>query len=423
MPDHGKGEKSTMSNGPAVDVFSGVRVVELAQWVFVPVAGALLADWGADVIHVEHPETGDGYRGLVSQGILQSKGGVNQSMELANRGKRSIGLDVGTPDGRAILMKLVANADIFLTNFLPSTLERLDLGVEALRRVNPKLIYARGHGFGVRGPDADKAAYDSTAFWARGALGETLTPEGLPQPIGQRGAFGDRNGAVQLAFGMAGALFRRERTGEPSVVDVSLLATAMWTLASDVLSALQGNFRAAPPPGGALRAQMPNPLVNAFRTKDDRFVNLVFLQPDRYWADFCRAVDRPELALDPRFADITVRAEHREECVAVLDEIFAARTFAEWRAAFDGERFPWAPFLRVPELVEDRQVEANGYIGEVPVDGGESFAMPTGAVQFDEQPATLRRGPEHGQDTEDLLLELGYDWEEIGRLKQTHVIP
>ncbi len=412
-----------MGDGPAVDVFSGVRVVELAQWVFVPVAGALLADWGADVIHVEHPETGDGYRGLVSQGILQSKGGINQSMELANRGKRSIGLDVKSPDGRRILLKLVETADIFLTNYLPSTLERLDLGVDALREVNPKLIYARGHGFGVRGPDADKAAYDATAFWARGGLAETLTPEGLPQPIGQRGAFGDRNGAVHLAFGMAGALFRRERTGEPSVVDVSLLATAMWTLASDVLSALQGNFRAAPPPGGALRSQAPNPLVNAFRTKDGRFVSLVFLQPDRYWTDLCRAVDRPELALDPRFSDMTVRAEHREECVAVLDEIFAARTFEEWRAAFDEERFPWAPFLRVPEIIEDRQVAANGYIAEVPVEGGNGFSMPTGAVQFDEQPATLRRGPEQGQDTELLLLELGYGWDEIVRLKEALVIP
>ena len=130
-----------MSDGPSVDVFSGVRVVELAQWVFVPVAGALLADWGAEVIHVEHPETGDGYRGLVSQGILQTSSGINQSMELANRGKRSIGLDVKRPEGRKILLQLVEHADIFLTNYLPATLERLGLGVDALREVNPKLIY------------------------------------------------------------------------------------------------------------------------------------------------------------------------------------------------------------------------------------------------------------------------------------------
>ena len=254
-------------------------------------------------------------------------------------------------------------------------------------------------------------------------MGETLTPEGLTQPIGQRGAFGDRNGAVQLAFGMAGALFRRERTGEPSVVDVSLLATAMWTLASDVLSALQGNFRAAPPPGGTQRSQAPNPLVNTFQTKDHRFVSLVFLQPDRYWADLCRAVARPELALDPRFADSKVRADNREACVAILDEIFASRPFEEWRAVFDEESFPWAPFQRVPELIEDRQVAANGYIGEVAVSGGDAFRMPTGAVQFDEQPAKLRRGPEQAEHTEMLLLELGFDWDDIARLKEEKVIP
>ncbi len=415
-------EQSGAPTGPSVEIFSGIRVVELAQWVFVPVAGALMADWGAEVIHVEPPGTGDGYRGLVSQGILHSAGGLNQSMELANRGKRSIGLDLKAPEGREILLQLVERSDIFLTNYLPATLERLDLGVEALRQVNPQLIYARGHGYGVRGPDASKAAYDATAFWARGGLGATLTPEGLDGPIGQRGAFGDRNGGVQLAFGMAGALFRRERTGQPSVVDVSLLATAMWTLSSDVLSALQGNFHAAPPPGGNTRSRSPNPLVNNFRTKDDRYLSLVFLQPDRYWADLCRAVDRPELALDPRFADMDARAEHKEECVAVLDEIFGSRTFEEWRTALQDEQFPWAPFQRVTEIIEDRQVVANGYIGEVPVDGGGSFRMPTGAVQFDERPATLRRGPELGQDTELVLLELGLDWEQIGRLKDAGVI-
>lgn len=409
--------------GATVPVFTGVRVVELAQWVFVPVAGALLADWGADVVKVEHPVTGDPYRALMTQGILHDSGGINQSMELANRGKRSIALDVKAVDGRAALLRLVEGADVFLTNFLPATLERLGLGVEALRAVNPGLIYARGHGFGVRGPDAGKAAYDATAFWARGGLGQTLTPEGLPLPISQRGAFGDRNGAVQLAFGIAGALFRRERTGEPSVVDVSLLATAMWTLASDVLSALQGNFRAAPPPGGGQRAMMPNPLVNAFRTKDGRFVNLVLLQPDRYWPDLCRALGRPELADDPRFAEHESRAAHRAECVDLLDELFAGRTYAEWCEALSEESFPWAPFQSVPELIDDRQVEANGYVGEVEVAEGRSFRMPTGAVQFDERPTTLRRGPEFGQDTESVLLDLGYQWDDIGRMKESGVIP
>jgi len=412
-----------MSGGPSVDVFSGVKVVELAQWVFVPVAGALLADWGADVVKIEHPRLGDGYRGLVSQGILQSSGGVNQSMELANRGKRSIGLDVKTPEGRDVLLRLVADADVFLTNYLPSVLARLGLTVEELREVNPKLIYARGHGFGVRGPDADNAAYDATAFWARGGIGATLTPPDLDRPIGQRGAFGDRNGAVQLAFGIAGALFRRERTGEPSVVDVSLLATAMWTLASDVISALQGKFTGSAPIGVDGRSEAPNPLTNSYPTRDGRWISLVFLQADKDWPHLCRAIGRPELVDDPRFGSMAARAEHRRELVALLDEVFTSRDYRDWCDTFAEERFPWAPYQTVPELVEDRQVAANGYLGEVDVEGGDSFRLPTGAVQFDEQPAALRRGPEHGQHTEDILLEIGCSWEDIVKLKDRGVVP
>jgi crotonobetainyl-CoA:carnitine CoA-transferase CaiB-like acyl-CoA transferase len=403
-------------------MFSGVRVVELAQWVFVPVAGCVLADWGADVVHIEHPTLGDSYRGLVSQGI-QSVNGIDPSMELANRGKRSMALNLKAPEGRAILMQLIASADIFLTSFLPSSIEHLDLGVDALRAVNPKLIYARGHGFGIRGPDAGKGAFDATAFWARGALGATLTPEAFSQPVSQRGAFGDRSAAIQLAFGMAAALFRRDRTGEPSVVDVSLLATAIWTLSSDVLSALQGHFPEAAPAEGVARSKSPNPLVNNFRTKDGRFLSLVLLQPDRYWLELCRAVDRPDIAVDARFIDMGVRSENRDACVQQFDETFAARTLDEWCVAFREASFPWAPFLRVPELIADPQVQANGYIGEVAISANENFRMPTGAVQFDEQTPLLRRGPEHGQDTELLLSELGFDWSEIDRLKTEGVIP
>ena len=406
---------------PSVPVFEGVRVVELAQFVFVPACGALLADLGADVIKIEHPVTGDGYRGLVSQGILRlSASGVNQSMEMHNRGKRSIGLDVASAEGRDLLLRLVETADVFVTNFLPSTLAKLRLDVDDVRAVNPKIIYARGHGHGVRGPDADQPAYDATAYWARGGLGATLTPPSLERPIGQRGGFGDRNAAVQLAFGIAGALYRRERTGEPSVVDVSLLATAVWTLASDVLSALQGNFAAAPVAGQAARMS-PNPFVNTYETKDGRFLSLLLLQPDRHWAELARAIDRTDLLDDPRFGTGVAILEHPAEMVDILEPLFKSRTLAEWREAFLGARFPWAPYAQVTELIEDPQVVANGYIVEVEHDGG-NFRLPAGAVQFDEQPAAIRRGPEQGEHTELLLLELGLDWDDIGKLKDTGVI-
>jgi crotonobetainyl-CoA:carnitine CoA-transferase CaiB-like acyl-CoA transferase len=401
------------------DLFSGIRVVELASWVFVPVAGALLADWGAEVIKIEHPVTGDGYRGLVTQGM--GGPGVNPAMEMANRGKRSVGLDLKAPEGREILLRLIAQADVFLTNYLPSVLDRLGLGVEALREVNPALIYARGHGFGARGPEADRPAYDSTAFWARGGLGETLTPSDLEQPIPQRGAVGDRNGAVNLAFGISGALFRRQRTGEGATVDVSLLATAMWMLGSDVLAALQGRFVPTGPATTTERQFPPNPLTANFRCADGRYLALCCLQPDPHWPNVCRALGLAELVDDPRFATIEARAENRQACVEALEAAFATRTLAEWSEAFREEKFPWGPFQRVTELVDDPQVVANGYIGEMLVDGT-PIAMPTGAVQIDGAPAALRQGPGHGQHTELVLQELDYDWDDIIRLKEGGVV-
>ena len=408
-----------MTGKPSVDMFGGVRVVELAQWVFVPVAGALLADWGADVVKVEHPEGGDGYRGLVT-GSSGGAGGVNFSMEAANRGKRSLALDLKSADGRAVMLKLLEHADVFLTNFLPSTLDRLGLGADALRAVNPRLIYARGHGYGVRGDDADTPAYDSTAFWARGGIAETLAPEGLPEPLPQRGALGDRNGAVHLAFGIASALFRRERTGEGSVIDVSLLATAMWMITSDVLAAMQGAFRQSPPLGGPKAP--PNPLAANYRCADGRFLTLCCLQGDRYWHDVCRVLDRADLAADERFGDMASRAANSAECVEALAAAFASRPLDEWRKRLEVERIPWAPFQRVTEVLDDPQVAANGYIGTVDRGDGSTFPLPTGVVQFDEQPAALHPAPGHGEHTEEVLLELGYSWDDIIELKTVGVL-
>ncbi len=399
------------------NAFDGVRVVELAQWVFVPVAGALLADWGADVIHIE-PLQGDPYRGLMTQGIGAGKEGVNLSMALANRGKRSLALDVRHESGREALMRLLGSADVFLTNLRPKALQRLGLDAETVRERFPRLIFARGHGYGVRGPDADQAGYDASAFFARGGLAHILTPPSLDYPIGQRGAMGDRNGAMALAFGVAAALLKRERTGTGGIVDVSLLATAMWTLSSDVLAALGG----APPAPAPARAAMRNPLVMSYRTKDGRHIQLVFLEPDRYWADFCRVVGREDLLNDPRFADIHVRGENCDACVAELDALFAQRTFAEWKVALAGLDAPWAPVQSVPELVDDPQVVANGYVADVEADGV-GYQLPNVPVQFDGRPADLRRAPEHGEHTETILLDLGYDWDEIGALRDGGAIP
>jgi len=397
--------------------FEGLRVVELAQWVFVPVAGALLADWGADVIHIE-PRDGDPYRGLMTQGIGSERDGINLSLALANRGKRSIALDIQSEQGQAVVHRLLESADVFLTNMRPKALRRLALDAESITDRYPTLVYARGNGYGVRGPDADQAGYDATAFWARGGMAHILTPPEREYPIGQRGAMGDRNGAMALAFGVAAALLKRSRTGSGSVVDVSLLATAMWTLSSDILAALGGDE----PRASSGRGPLVNPVMGAYRTKDGRHIQLVFLQADRYWADFCRLIGRPDLAVDPRFASLEARREHAAACVAELDGEFASRTFAEWKEVLSRLDAPWAPVQSVPELLDDPQVKANGYIGEVAIDGEPAYRLPAVPVQFDGQAPALRRAPEHGEDTEAVLTELGYEWDEIIRLKEAGVV-
>jgi crotonobetainyl-CoA:carnitine CoA-transferase CaiB-like acyl-CoA transferase len=407
-------ETPAMSDGQP---FEGIRVVELAQWVFVPVAGALLADWGADVVHLE-PTEGDPYRGLATQGIGAERGGVNLSLALANRGKRSMALDIRQEQGTEVLLRLLESADVFLTNMRPGALARAGIDAESLTARFPNLVYARGHGYGVRGPDADQAGYDATAFWARGGLAHILTPPEREYPVGQRGAMGDRNGALALAFGIAAALLKRGRTGVGSVVDVSLLSTAMWTLSSDLLAALGG---AEPVPSSG-RGPLVNPLVGMYRTKDGRHIQLVFLQPDRYWADFCTVIGRPDLAEDERFADMATRREHGTECVEELDKEFAKRTYEEWKMLLRELDAPWAPVQSVAELLDDPQVSANGYIGDVIIEGEPAYRLPAVPVQFDGRPPPLRRAPEHGEDTEGLLLEAGYGWEEITSLKEAGVV-
>ncbi len=401
------------------DIFEGVRVVELAQWVFVPVAGALLADWGADVVRIEHPE-GDPYRALATQGIGSDSGGVNLSVALANRGKRSLAIDIKQEEGLAVLHKLLATADVFLTSLRPGALRRLGLDTDQLRERYPGLVYARGHGFGMRGPDADQAGYDASAFFARGGVADALTPPEREYPITQRGAMGDRNGGMAIAFGIAGALLKKQRSGVGSVVDVSLLATAMWTLSSDLLTVLQG--AEMPRPGD--RRQTPNPLTSTYRSADGRFVQLMMLQGDRYWPDLCRVLDRQDLVDDPRFENLGARRANCADCVAELDAEFGKRSFDECKALLGSIDAPWAPVQRVDELLQDPQVIANGYIGEVAAEGdAPGYRLPAVPVQFDEAPPALRRAPELGQHTEELLMEIGYDWEAIASLQAQGVIP
>jgi crotonobetainyl-CoA:carnitine CoA-transferase CaiB-like acyl-CoA transferase len=400
------------------DILSGIRVVDLAAWTFVPAAGAVLADWGADVIKIEHPETGDPQRGLISSGIVTGAGRVNHFVEQPNRGKRSIGLDTSTPEGLELLMRLIERADVFLTNLLPDSRARMGIDVEAVRARNPKIIYARGHGYGTKGEMANRGGFDLAAYWARGGIGEAYSAGDGSYPPLQRPAFGDVYGGLAIAAGIVGALLKRERTGEPSVVDVSLLNAAVWQLGPDIVGA---GVTGQDVPKFQLE-EMPNPVANIYQTRDGRFIAFVLLQADRFWAEFCSRLGRDDLIADERFANAAVRFANRAECIAELRKTFESRDLEHWEKAFSGFDGVWDVMRTAHEMHSDPQALANGYLPQTTDADGNEFALAASPVQFDETPLALKRAPGHGEDTDMLLSELGFSDDEIIDLKVKAVV-
>ena len=385
-------------------MFKGVRIVELAQFVFVPAATAVMADLGAEVIHVE-AVTGDPYRTLAINDGRQTAS-ANLSMEQNNRGKKSVAIDLKTTEGRELFLKLVETADVFLTSVRPAALARLDLGLEVIRDRNPKIIYAHGNGLGFKGDEADRPGYDASCFWARGGFAHALTPAGQP-PIRPRAALGDHAGAMNIAFGIAAALFNRERTGEPSSLEVSLLSSAMWILSADVCisqAVTEEVYNRAM--SERLYAQK-----RAYRTRDGRYIQLMFLDPERYWPGLCRRVERPDLILDPRFAMASARDEHGAALIAELDAAFAEKTLAEWRAIFRGWDAPWEVAQSIAEVANDPQAVANGYLYDVTVPDGTQVAVVAGPVSFNGSavPVSPRCSPQLGEHSDEILREIGID--------------
>src|SRR3954468_18273934 len=247
-------------------VMKGVRILEVAEQTFVPAASALMSDWGADVVKIEHVQRGDAMRGLASTGTAMVPDNVHVLLEHSNRGKKSLGLDLATPEGLEILYKLAKTADVFLTNKLPRVREKLKITVDDVRAHNPNIIYVRGTGQGERGPDADKGSYDSLAFWARSGVARgAKRPEYDLMPIPPAPGFGDSIGAMTIAGGIMGALFHRERTGEATTVDVSLLGTGLWAMGQAVALSLVLGQPWAPPPNATMSS---NPLSRMYETKD-----------------------------------------------------------------------------------------------------------------------------------------------------------
>ncbi len=401
-------------------VMRGVRVLEVAEHTFVPAASALLADWGAEVVKIEPIERGDAMRGLASTGVVSIGGDVHPLLEHSNRGKRSLALDLTAPEGLEILYDLAATADVFLTNKLPGVRRKLKIEPADLRAHNPRIIYVAGTGHGERGPDADRGSYDSLAFWCRAsvALGAKASDSDRVPPPPAPG-FGDSIGAMTIAGGIMGALYHRERTGEATTVDVSLLGTGMWAMGQALALSLLSGVPWSGPPAGAPRR---NPLVANYLTKDGRFLSFCCLQAARYWAPLCRAIGRPELEEDPRFADHAALLDHSDEAQQILHRAFGERTLDEWRERLAGFTGQWCVVQDSLEAAADPQSAANGYVQDCTTAAGVPFRLVTAPAQFGGEPAPPGRAPEFNEHGDAILGELGIDWDTIVDLKVRSVV-
>ncbi|MCU1396184.1 MAG: putative CoA-transferase [Ilumatobacteraceae bacterium] len=383
---------------------AGVRVIEVAAWVAAPAAGMILADWGAEVIKVE-PFNGDPARGMVTLGPL----GINPAFEFDNRGKRSIALDVSSPDGLAVLHQLVAEADVFITNLRPSTLESLEIDPDVMLERYPALVYANVTGFGHTSEYRDRPSYDIGGFWARSGGAASHTVEGMAPPT-LRGGYGDHMTAMTLAGGIAAALFERQTNGRGRHVTTSLARVGTYAVGQDFTVKRRADVTF---PMGQPREVASNPMLNSYQAADGRWFWLLGLQPDRHWPTLLAAIDRPDLAVDERFASLPDRRLHSRELIVELDAVFASRDRDEWEAMFVEHGVWYEPVLSIGEALDDPIIRSTGAFIDVagpdgPIPGVASPVDFAGSAIPCVQPV-----PDHGQHTDEILLELGHDWDTI----------
>lgn len=393
----------------------GIKVVECTGFLMGPRAGAHLADMGAEVIKIEHPQGGDPTR-AGRGGMLPPPTGLIYAFELENRGKKSITLELSKEQGRKIAYQLIERADVFLSNYQLGVLQRLGLDYETLSRINPRLIYALGTGWGLKGPHKDRPAFDY-AVWARSGLMDAMGEPASP-PVVCRPGFGDHITAVLLDYAILLALFHRERTGEGQMVHVSLLSG----LVDAAALSLQAHLSTGKKVSRVSRLDNGNPLWNFYETQDHQWIQFAMAQSDRHWHDFCLALGIENLEHDPRFDSHEARYKNCRELVVILDPILASRPRREWEERLEGKNVIWAFVTPYSEVAEDPQLWENGHLVEIDHPQVGRTRIVGVPIQLSKSPGKPGTAPELGQHTEEILLELGYTWGDILRLKDEEII-
>ena len=399
-------------------VMQGVRILEVAQYTFTPAAGAILADWGADVIKIEHPVRGDTQRGFLNMGGVKLDPLRHTLIEHPNRGKRSVGIDLATKEGQEVLYELARQSDVFLTNYLPQVRQKNKFDVEHIRAINPNIIYARGSALGNKGPEREIGGFDGTCFWSRSGIAHAMSPAELDGPLGQgMPAFGDSIGGMFIAGGISAALFHREKTGEAVEMDVSLLSTAWWAsgaLLAQVMETDQYSPNAMPKSGGV----SVNPFMGNFKTSDGGWINLCVLSPSAVIRDTFTHLGLPELADDPRFSEPLKLFENAAIASGYIVHAFAQKPFEYWRQHLKTMKGQWAPIQTMRDLLTDDQTIANDMIIEVEgADGGKPLRLVRGPVQWNGEPLETTRAPQASEHTEIVLMEMGIEWDKIEEYK------
>lgn len=397
----------------------GIKVISCGIWLQLPFATKLLGDLGAQVIKVEERVAGDPIRGVMDITPDEiPRTGRHMDLDSFNLNKRSIALDLRKEKGKEIIYRLVEKADVFAHNFRQGVVERLGIDYETLSRRNPSVIYAQGSGWGTKGPVGHRPSFEVTAASRAGWLYHFGGPE-MP-PVLFRPGICDSLVGIYIAFAIAAALVCREKTGIGQFIDISALGSLLAAAPQEVnFSLLFGKDLPRRDKTTSL-----NPMVSYYRCQDEKWLALHMMQTDRYWHDFCAVLGIEELEDDPRFHNHQARTENRSELTAILDKVFSTKPRDEWIKLLEqGGDFIFSPIYEVSEAISDPQVLENEYITEYehPAHG------PTKVVgfpyKFSKTPASIRRHPpEHGEHTEEILLELGYSWDDIVELKESQTI-